>query len=122
MGQFLDLFGSILVCRHGLLLVSSSCSWYKERIKLNNLLNKLILVPLFEEVNLFWAAHQTHHSSEDYYLTTALRQSIFQGYTSWVNIRLLILNFQSLFFSYFLFLVFLLAISIFLSTIYFHGT
>lgn len=35
------------------------------------------------EVNLFWAAHQTHHSSEDYNLSTALRQSIFQKYTSW---------------------------------------
>ncbi len=27
------------------------------------------------EVNLFWAAHVVHHSSEDYNLTTALRQS-----------------------------------------------
>lgn len=35
------------------------------------------------EINLFWAAHQTHHSSEDYNLSTALRQSIFQKYTSW---------------------------------------
>lgn len=35
------------------------------------------------EVNLFWAAHQTHHSSEDYNLSTAFRQSIFQKYTSW---------------------------------------
>ncbi|XP_074051512.1 alkylglycerol monooxygenase-like isoform X4 [Macrotis lagotis] len=31
-----------------------------------------------------WAAHQTHHSSEDYNLTTALRQSVFQIYTSWI--------------------------------------
>lgn len=30
------------------------------------------------EVNLLWGAHQVHHSSEDYNLTTALRQSIFQ--------------------------------------------
>ncbi|XP_078620676.1 alkylglycerol monooxygenase-like [Branchiostoma floridae x Branchiostoma japonicum] len=30
------------------------------------------------EVNLLWAAHQGHHSSEDYNLTTALRQSAFQ--------------------------------------------
>jgi len=36
------------------------------------------------EINLFWAAHQTHHSSEDYNLSTALRQSIFQKYTSWM--------------------------------------
>lgn len=34
------------------------------------------------EVNFFWAAHQTHHSSEYYNLTTALRQSAFQGFTS----------------------------------------
>ncbi|XP_064113079.1 alkylglycerol monooxygenase-like isoform X1 [Macrobrachium nipponense] len=30
------------------------------------------------EVNLLWAAHQVHHSSEDYNLTIALRLSIFQ--------------------------------------------
>ncbi|KAK7084226.1 hypothetical protein SK128_005488 [Halocaridina rubra] len=30
------------------------------------------------EVSLFWAAHQVHHSSEDFNLSTALRQSIFQ--------------------------------------------
>ena len=34
------------------------------------------------EVNLFWAAHQVHHSSEEYNLTTALRQSTFQRFTS----------------------------------------
>ena len=33
-----------------------------------------------------WAFHQTHHSSEDYNLSTALRQSVFQMYTSWVNV------------------------------------
>ena len=31
-----------------------------------------------------WAAHQVHHSSEDYNLTTALRQSVLQRYFSWV--------------------------------------
>ncbi|KAJ8035558.1 Alkylglycerol monooxygenase [Holothuria leucospilota] len=36
------------------------------------------------EVNFMWAAHQVHHSSEDYNLTTALRQSIVQRLTSWV--------------------------------------
>ena len=36
------------------------------------------------EVNLFWAAHQVHHSSEDYTLSTALRQSALQRLTSWV--------------------------------------
>ncbi|PIK46473.1 putative alkylglycerol monooxygenase [Apostichopus japonicus] len=35
------------------------------------------------EVNILWAAHQVHHSSEDYNLTTALRQSILQRLTSW---------------------------------------
>ncbi|XP_068008601.1 alkylglycerol monooxygenase isoform X2 [Melanerpes formicivorus] len=39
---------------------------------------------LSHEVNILWAAHQIHHSSEDYNLFTALRQSILQRYTSWV--------------------------------------
>lgn len=34
------------------------------------------------EVNIMWAAHQAHHSSEDYNLTTALRQSVVQKYSS----------------------------------------
>ncbi|XP_022081909.1 alkylglycerol monooxygenase-like [Acanthaster planci] len=36
------------------------------------------------EVNIFWAAHQVHHSSEEYNLTTALRQSICQRFVSWM--------------------------------------
>lgn len=36
------------------------------------------------EVNFMWASHQVHHSSEDYNLTTALRQSLLQRYSSWV--------------------------------------
>ena len=36
------------------------------------------------EVNLFWAAHQTHHSAENYNLSTALRQGAVQGYFSWI--------------------------------------
>lgn len=36
------------------------------------------------EVNIIWAAHQTHHSSEDYNLTTALRQSCILKYISWM--------------------------------------
>ncbi|WAR01546.1 ALKMO-like protein [Mya arenaria] len=36
------------------------------------------------EVNFIWAAHQTHHSSEEYTLTSALRQSALQKYYSWV--------------------------------------
>ncbi|XP_064594714.1 alkylglycerol monooxygenase-like [Liolophura sinensis] len=39
---------------------------------------------LAHEVNIMWAAHQVHHSSEDYNLTTALRQSVLQKYTSWM--------------------------------------
>ncbi|XP_042894327.1 alkylglycerol monooxygenase-like [Penaeus japonicus] len=35
------------------------------------------------EINIGWAAHQVHHSSQDYNLSTALRQSIFQR-TFWV--------------------------------------
>ncbi|XP_004582531.2 alkylglycerol monooxygenase [Ochotona princeps] len=36
------------------------------------------------EVNIMWAGHQAHHSSEDYNLSTALRQSVLQIYTSWI--------------------------------------
>ncbi|XP_061182828.1 alkylglycerol monooxygenase-like [Saccostrea echinata] len=36
------------------------------------------------EVNIIWAAHQTHHSSEDYNFTTALRQSCILRYISWM--------------------------------------
>lgn len=35
------------------------------------------------EINLFWAAHQVHHSSEYYNLTTALRQTATGAFTSW---------------------------------------
>jgi len=34
------------------------------------------------ELNILWAAHQVHHSSEDYNMTTALRQSLMQGFGS----------------------------------------
>ncbi|XP_034729457.1 alkylglycerol monooxygenase [Etheostoma cragini] len=36
------------------------------------------------EVAILWAAHQVHHSSEYYNLTTALRQSVTQQFTSWI--------------------------------------
>ncbi|KAK5578160.1 hypothetical protein RB653_003113 [Dictyostelium firmibasis] len=36
------------------------------------------------EINFMWATHVTHHSSDKYNLTTALRQSIFQMYFSWI--------------------------------------
>jgi len=42
----------------------------------------------YTEVNIIWAAHQTHHSSEDYNLTTALRQSCILKYISWVGMKL----------------------------------
>ncbi|CAL1286387.1 unnamed protein product [Larinioides sclopetarius] len=35
------------------------------------------------EINFLWATHQVHHSSEDYNLTTALRQSVLQSYFVW---------------------------------------
>ena len=38
------------------------------------------------EINLFWAAHQTHHSAEDYNLSTALRQSIIQKPAGFVQL------------------------------------
>ena len=36
------------------------------------------------EVNLFWAAHVIHHSSEEFNLSTALRQSATGFYFKWV--------------------------------------
>ena len=42
----------------------------------------------FLEVNLIWCAHQMHHSSEDYNMTTALRQSFIQAQFSSVSICL----------------------------------
>lgn len=39
---------------------------------------------LAHEVNLLWGAHVGHHQSEEYNLTTALRQSAFQYAFSWV--------------------------------------
>jgi sterol desaturase/sphingolipid hydroxylase (fatty acid hydroxylase superfamily) len=39
---------------------------------------------LSHEVNAGWAAHIVHHQSEEYNLTVALRQSVFQGALSWV--------------------------------------
>ena len=39
------------------------------------------------EVNLFWSAHQVHHSSEEYNLTTAARQAVFQDWCNMVSIE-----------------------------------
>ena len=46
---------------------------------------------MYAEVNIVWGSHQVHHSSEEFNLTTALRQSIFQKYFSWVFYLLLAL-------------------------------
>ena len=46
-------------------------------------LNLLYLT--MSEIHVLWAAHQVHHSAEDYNLTTALRQSAFQTFGSWVS-------------------------------------
>lgn len=35
---------------------------------------------ILAEVNLFWSQHQVHHSSEEYNLSTALRQGVWQGW------------------------------------------
>lgn len=35
-------------------------------------------------VNFLWATHAVHHQSEEYNLTTALRQSWFTGFTAWI--------------------------------------
>ncbi|KAI4459748.1 sterol desaturase-related protein [Holotrichia oblita] len=44
------------------------------------------------EVHIFWAQHQVHHSSEDYNLTTALRQSVLQGWCAFVSSNLYCLD------------------------------
>jgi len=51
-------------------------------IRLND---RLVLIAWLTEVNLLWAAHQAHHSADDYNFTTALRQSIFLKFFSWVS-------------------------------------
>jgi sterol desaturase/sphingolipid hydroxylase (fatty acid hydroxylase superfamily) len=39
---------------------------------------------LSHRVNFLWATHAVHHQSEEYNLSTALRQSWFTGLTSWI--------------------------------------
>lgn len=43
------------------------------------------------EINIFWSAHQVHHSSQYYNLTTALRQSIFQDFIAIVSTNRIIM-------------------------------
>ena len=40
------------------------------------------------EVGVLWAVHQVHHSSQEFNLTTAFRQPLFQGLTSSFTPRL----------------------------------
>ena len=64
-----------------LLLGSQSSTWYYAFAYKCICLNKIKLISaLILEINILWAAHQVHHSSEDYNLTTALRQSLMQGF------------------------------------------
>lgn len=43
------------------------------------------LLIIASEVAIMWSFHQMHHSSEDYNLSTALRQSVLQTYSSFVS-------------------------------------
>eukprot|EP00095_Tigriopus_kingsejongensis_P011023 maker-scaffold109_size355148-snap-gene-0.15 protein:Tk11023 transcript:maker-scaffold109_size355148-snap-gene-0.15-mRNA-1 annotation:"transmembrane protein 195" len=46
-------------------------------------MTELIELQPDSEINILWAAHQVHHSSEEYNLTTALRQSFMQAFGAW---------------------------------------
>ncbi|CAB4063572.1 AGMO [Lepeophtheirus salmonis] len=49
------------------------------------------------EVGFLWSAHQVHHSSEDYVLTTALRQSVFQEFGATIlGLSTIFLTFQDI--------------------------
>uniref|UniRef100_T1IHS5 Alkylglycerol monooxygenase n=1 Tax=Strigamia maritima TaxID=126957 RepID=T1IHS5_STRMM len=39
---------------------------------------------LAHEINIFWAVHSVHHSSEEYNMTTALRLSVLHPYLTWI--------------------------------------
>lgn len=43
------------------------------------------VIIFYTEINLFWAQHQVHHSSEEYNFPVGLRQSFFQGWCSFVS-------------------------------------
>jgi len=38
---------------------------------------------MMHECNIIWAAHQVHHSGQDFNFATGMRQSLFQKYFSW---------------------------------------
>ena len=52
-------------------------------IKINILQQGLLVC--FSEINILWAAHQLHHSSEDYNLTTSFRNSGVMMFGNWVG-------------------------------------
>ena len=39
-----------------------------------------------KEINLLWAEHQVHHSSEDLNISVSLRQSVVQQFVTWVSV------------------------------------
>ncbi|XP_023214083.1 alkylglycerol monooxygenase-like [Centruroides sculpturatus] len=40
---------------------------------------------MITEIHFLWAVHQTHHSSEEFNLSTALRQSVPQDFVMWIS-------------------------------------
>ena len=40
---------------------------------------------IITEIHIFWAQHQVHHSSEEYHLGVALRQSLLQEWCGFVS-------------------------------------
>ena len=54
----------------------SPFTWYMSFILMD--FGYYVFHRLSHEIAIVWGAHQVHHSSEDYNLTTALRQSVFQ--------------------------------------------
>ncbi|XP_047735699.1 alkylglycerol monooxygenase isoform X4 [Hyalella azteca] len=57
---------------------NSSVTWWLAALGVD--LGYYCVHRLVHEVSIGWAAHQVHHSSEEYNLSTALRQSVFQKF------------------------------------------
>lgn len=116
MGLCLDMVVRLSWCWLLLLLGSSVCSWWVtethlpptvcQRSMISHLVKvryvvRIIHIPFdssfcpFAELNILWAAHQVHHSSEYYNLSTALRQSLTQQCTSWVRSLALLAPFET---------------------------
>ena len=49
-----------------------------------DMFHAVMLCDLSTEVHFLWAAHQVHHSAEDYNIAVSLRQSAMQKLASWV--------------------------------------